>query len=109
MSATQQPSSGSTAKVQRLPERPAWRALEAHFSAIRNLHLRQLFSDDPHRGERFTAEVAGIYLDYSKNRITDETIRLLLALARECRLPERIAAMFGGERITLRWRGKESV
>jgi glucose-6-phosphate isomerase len=101
MSATQQPSSGSTAKVQRLPERPAWRALEAHFSAIRNLHLRQLFSDDPHRGERFTAEVAGIYLDYSKNRITDETIRLLLALARECRLPERIAAMFGGERINV--------
>ena len=101
MNATQQLASGSTAKVQRLSERPAWKALEAHFAAIRNLHLRQLFADDPHRGERFTAEVAGIYLDYSKNRITDETIRLLLALAGECGLPERIVAMFGGERINV--------
>jgi glucose-6-phosphate isomerase len=80
-------------------ERPAWKALAGHCEKIRGLHLRQLFADDPRRGERYAAEAAGIYLDYSKNRITDETIRLLLALAMECGLPERIAAMFRGERI----------
>jgi glucose-6-phosphate isomerase len=91
----------STAQVQLLTERPAWRALEAHHAAIRDLHLRQLFAEDPRRGERLTAEAAGIYLDYSKNRITDETIQLLVKLAEECGLRERIGAMFRGERINV--------
>ena len=60
----------SNVQAQRLTERPAWKALEAHYATVHNLHLRQLFADDPHRGERFTAEAAGLYLDYSKNRIT---------------------------------------
>src|ERR1035437_1664027 len=90
-----------TAQAQLLTERPAWKALAEHYQTVRGLHLRQLFAEDPRRGERLTAEVAGIYLDYSKNRITDETIRLLLGLARECGLHERIAAMFRGERINV--------
>ncbi|MDQ3185327.1 MAG: glucose-6-phosphate isomerase [Pseudomonadota bacterium] len=85
--------------TQALTERPAWKALEEHYQAIRDLHLRQFFADDPKRGERFTAEAAGIYLDYSKNRITSETLRLLMRLAGECGLRERIDAMFGGEEI----------
>jgi glucose-6-phosphate isomerase len=89
----------STAQAQRLTERPAWKALAEHCETVRGLHLRQLFADDPRRGERYTAEAAGIYLDYSKNRITDETIRLLVNLAEECGLRERIVAMFRGERI----------
>ncbi|MEP7311607.1 MAG: glucose-6-phosphate isomerase [Pseudomonadota bacterium] len=84
-----------------LRQRPAWRALEEHFAAIGTAHLRQLFAEDPRRGERLAAEAAGIYLDYSKNRITDETIRLLLALAGECGLREQIDAMFSGERINV--------
>jgi glucose-6-phosphate isomerase len=84
-----------------LTERPAWKALAEHCRKIRGVHLRQLFADDPRRGERYAAEAAGLYLDYSKNRITDETLRLLLALARECSLRERIAAMFRGERINV--------
>jgi glucose-6-phosphate isomerase len=91
----------STAQAQLLTKRPAWKALEVHCATIRNLHLRQLFAEDPRRGERLTAEAAGIYLDYSKNRITDETIRLLVRLAEECGLRERIAAMFRGERINV--------
>ena len=88
-------------EAQRLTERPAWKALEAHCATIRHLHLRQLFAEDPHRGERLTAEASGLYLDYSKNRITDDTIRLLERLAEECGLRERIAAMFCGERINV--------
>jgi glucose-6-phosphate isomerase len=84
-----------------LTRRPAWKALEAHHQQIRGLHLRQLFADDPRRGERLTAEAAGIYLDYSKNRVTDETLRLLLALAAECGLREHIDAMFSGQRINV--------
>ena len=90
-----------TAEAQRLTERPAWKALEVHCGTIRNLHLRQLFAEDPRRGERLAAEAAGIYLDYSKNRITDETIQLLVRLAEECGLRERIAAMFCGEQINV--------
>ena len=86
---------------QRLTERPAWKALEAHCATIRPLHLRQLFAEDPLRGERLTAEASGLYLDYSKNRITDETIRLLVRLAEDCGLRERIDAMFCGERINV--------
>ena len=84
-----------------LTGRPAWQALQAHAERVRNLHLRQLFADDPQRGERLAAEGAGLYLDYSKNRITDETVRLLLGLAEECRLPVRIAALLGGERVNV--------
>ena len=82
-----------------LTERPAWKALEAHFQKVGALQLRQLFADDPDRGKRMTAEAAGIYLDYSKNRITDETIKLLLQLAEESGLKTRIDAMFRGEKI----------
>jgi glucose-6-phosphate isomerase len=66
-----------------LTELPAWKALSSHFKAIRNTHLRELFADDASRGERFTAEATGLYLDYSKNRITAETLRLLVQLAEE--------------------------
>ena len=79
----------------------AWRALQAHQRQMQPMHLRELFADDPARGERLALEAAGIYLDYSKNRITDETLRLLLALAEESGLRERIDAMFGGERINV--------
>ncbi|MGA8599198.1 MAG: glucose-6-phosphate isomerase [Bryobacteraceae bacterium] len=82
-----------------LPERPAWKSLDAHFQELRKLHLRQLFADDPERGRRMTAEAAGIYLDYSKNRITDETIKLLVQLAEESGLRGHIDAMFRGDRI----------
>ena len=92
---------GSTAPAQLLTERPAWKTLAEHCQAVRGLHLRQLFAADPLRGERLTAEAAGIYLDYSKHRINDETIRLLVRLAQECGLRERIAAMFRGERINV--------
>jgi glucose-6-phosphate isomerase len=88
-----------TASRQSLTERPAWKALERHHSQIRDLHLRTLFADDPQRGEGMTAEAVGIYLDYSKNRITDETVALLLKLAEESGLRERIDAMFRGEKI----------
>jgi glucose-6-phosphate isomerase len=82
-----------------LTERPAWQALTAHYEAIKDVHLRTLFAEDANRGERLTAEAVGLYFDYSKHRVTDETIRLLLGLAEECRLQDRIAAMFGGEKI----------
>ncbi len=84
---------------QSLSERPQWRSLARHRGQIERLHLRELFAADPSRGERLVAEAAGLYLDYSKNRITDETLRLLLELAEACRLSERIDAMFRGDRI----------
>jgi glucose-6-phosphate isomerase len=84
-----------------LRERPAWKALETHYAAIGGRHLRDLFADDPGRGERFGAEAAGIYLDYSKNRITGETLRLLVQLARESGLEHRRDMMFAGERINV--------
>src|ERR1700745_3286708 len=80
---------------------PAWKALEAHYSTVRELHLRQLFAEDPKRGERLTLEAVGVYLDYSKNRVTDETLKLLLQLAEECGLRARIDAMFNGEKINI--------
>jgi glucose-6-phosphate isomerase len=82
-------------------KRPAWKALEGHYKKVRKPHLRKLFADDPSRGERLTVEAAGIYLDYSKNRITDETLKLLRQLAEECGLKERIDAMFRGEKINI--------
>ena len=82
-----------------LMDRPAWRGLKLHHQRVAALHLRELFADDPERGEHLTAEAAGIYLDYSKNRITDETMKLLIRLAEESRLRQRIDAMFKGEKI----------
>jgi glucose-6-phosphate isomerase len=84
-----------------LTERRAWKALAAHYEQVRKLHLRQLFADDPRRGERLTAEAVGLYLDYSKNRLTDETLRLLLQLAEACGLRTRIDAMFRGDKINI--------
>ncbi len=84
-----------------LRERPAWKALEQHYAEIAEVHLRQLFADDPGRGERLTAEAAGLYLDYSKNRVTDETMRLLVQLAEESGVAERRDAMFRGARINV--------
>ena len=89
----------TTPKTQTLMGRPAWKKLEKHYRKISNVHLRSLFADDPKRGERLVTEDIGIYLDYSKNRITDETIRLLVNLAEECGLRERIEAMFQGQKI----------
>jgi glucose-6-phosphate isomerase len=82
-----------------LTDTPAWKALQDHHEKTRNLHLRQLFADDPSRGERLTIEAVGLYLDFSKNRITDETLRLLIDLANQQGLRSRIQAMFRGERI----------
>jgi glucose-6-phosphate isomerase len=82
-------------------ERPAWKALQAHFSKIRGLHLRDLFAADPKRGERMAVEAVGVYLDYSKHRLTDETVALLVRLAEESGLRGRIEAMFGGEKINV--------
>jgi len=80
---------------------PAWQALAAHYEQVKHLHLRRLFSDDPTRGERMTVSGAGIFLDYSKNRVTDETLRLLVRLAEASGLRERIDAMFRGEKINV--------
>ncbi len=90
-----------SAGVRPLTERPAWNALQRHYEEIRSVHLRMLFADDPRRGERYTAEAAGLYLDYSKHRVTDETVRLLVALAEESDLPARIDAMFRGDKINV--------
>ncbi|TMJ80743.1 MAG: glucose-6-phosphate isomerase, partial [Alphaproteobacteria bacterium] len=79
----------------------AWRALQDHYEAIRSRHLRDLFAHDPKRGERMTVEAAGVFLDYSKNRIDEETLRLLVALAKQSGLRERIEAMFRGEKINV--------
>ena len=84
-----------------LTQRPAWKALEEHFQQIQNTHLRSLFADDATRGERFTLDAIGIYFDYSKNRVTDETLRLLLQLAEASGLRQRIDAMFSGEKINV--------
>src|SRR5579884_362921 len=77
-----------------LTQRPQWKALERHYQQVRDVHLRTLFAQDPQRGERMAVEAVGIYLDYSKNRITDETLRLLLQLAEAAGLRQRINAMF---------------
>jgi glucose-6-phosphate isomerase len=89
----------TTTNTTALDARPAWQALQAHASAMRAVHLREIFAADPGRGERLSLQAAGLYLDYSKNRISDETLRLLLALADEAGLRQSIDAMFGGERI----------
>jgi glucose-6-phosphate isomerase len=84
-----------------LPERKAWQALKRHYDELAGQHLRELFAADPERGERLTAEAAGLYLDYSKNRVTDETMRLLVELATESGVPEHRDAMFRGEHINV--------
>ena len=87
--------------IEPLTKRKAWKALEAHYRKMGRAHLRTLFAEDPKRGERFTAEGAGLFLDYSKNRITDETLGLLIQLAEESGLRARIDAMFRGEKINV--------
>ncbi|HWV99396.1 MAG TPA: glucose-6-phosphate isomerase [Candidatus Acidoferrum sp.] len=89
------------ATLKPLTQRPAWKALAAHHKTVRRLHLRELFAKDPKRGERITAEAAGLFLDYSKNRVTDQTLKLLFQLAKESGLRERMQAMFNGEKINL--------
>jgi glucose-6-phosphate isomerase len=90
-----------TAAAAPLTARPAWKALDAHFQKAGAVYLRELFANDPNRGERLTAEATGIFLDYSKNRVTDETLELLVGLADECGLRDRIDAMFRGEKINV--------
>ncbi len=85
----------------RLTDQPAWKALEAHRRTVGEVHLRELFAGDPGRGERLTAEAAGVFLDYSKNRITDETVALLIQLAEARGLRPRIDAMFRGEPVNV--------
>src|ERR1700685_1710429 len=93
---------GAPAPVSVLRERAAWKELARHFSAgVGEIHLRELFAADPGRGERLIAEAGGLYLDFSKNRVTDETMILLGELARECGVAERRDAMFAGERINV--------
>ncbi len=84
-----------------LPARQSWKLLQAHYQKIRELHLRTLFDDDPTRGERLNADAAGLHLDYSKNRVTDETLTLLRGLAEEAELRQRIDGMFRGDKINL--------
>ena len=91
----------ATSNTLSLTELPSWKALEEHYLKIRNLHLRSLFADDPQRGERMAVESDGLYLDYSKNRITDDTVRLLVNLANERGLREHIEAMFNGDKVNI--------
>ena len=91
----------TTTSVPPLRERPAWQALERHYEEIRSRHLRELFAEDATRGERLTADGAGLFLDYSKNRVTDETVKLLVELAQQSGLADRTTAMFSGERINV--------
>jgi glucose-6-phosphate isomerase len=87
--------------IKPLTSRPAWKALATHYKKMKDWHLRDMFADDAQRGERLTAEADGLYLDYSKNRISEETVRLLTKLADECGLRERIDAMFRGDKINI--------
>jgi glucose-6-phosphate isomerase len=91
----------TTTTTPSLTQRPTWQALQTHHDEIKDRHLRELFAEDPERGERFAVEDVGIYLDYSKNRITAETVHLLIELAADCGLQERIEAMFRGEKINV--------
>src|SRR5882724_7887304 len=90
-----------TSTIQPLTKRKGWQSLASHFDKVRDLHLRELFAQDPKRGERMTAEAIGLYLDYSKNRITDETLKLLFQLAEQSGLRVRADAMFRGEKINV--------
>ena len=99
--ATQAAATAKSAGPKPLTKRKAWKALQAHYKQVRALHLRSLFADDAQRGERMTAQAVGLFLDYSKNRISDETLQLLFALAEESGLRARIDAMFRGEKINV--------
>jgi glucose-6-phosphate isomerase len=99
--ATSVQKSPKSARIRSLTRRPAWKALQNHFKAIRSTHLRALFAEDPGRGKRMTVEAAGLFLDYSKNRVTNETLALLLQLAEESGLRRRIDAMLTGEKINI--------
>jgi len=90
-----------TAKIAALGERAAWKSLQKHFQQVGKTHLRELFASDPSRGERLTAEAGCLFLDYSKNRVTDETLKLLVQLAEESGLREKIDAMFRGDKINI--------
>ena len=90
-----------TTSMPPLTRRPEWTALQDHYRKIQDVHLRTLFAGDPQRGERLTLEAAGLYLDYSKHRITDETLRLLVTLAESSGLRHRIDAMFRGDKINV--------
>src|SRR2546429_5587775 len=90
---------GYTPKAEPLAKRKAWLDLQNHYQEVRPQHLKKLFAEDPQRGERMTAEAVGIFLDYSKNRITDRTVQLLIQLAEESGLRSNIDAMFRGEKI----------
>src|SRR5215471_11934029 len=92
---------GTGVTAAQLQQTPAWQALQAHYEKMKDVHLRQLVAEDSGRGERLCAEGAGLFLDYSKNRITDETVRLLLQLARQQKVAERRDAMFRGEKINI--------
>jgi glucose-6-phosphate isomerase len=94
-------SATATAVQTPLTQLPAWKSLQAHYETIRNRHLRELFKSDPPRGKRLTLEAEGIYFDYSKHRVTDETLKLLVQLAEQSGLRDRITAMFGGEKINI--------
>src|SRR5712672_1765113 len=89
------------ATIKPLTNRRAWKALASHHKRTKGLHLRKLFAADPKRGVRMTAEAAGLFLDYSKNRITDETLKLLFELAKESGLRTAIEAMFRGDRMNI--------
>jgi len=89
------------ATIKPLSQRPAWKALATHYKDIKKKHLRELFAADAKRGEQLTVSAAGLFLDYSKNRITGKTLKLLLQLAKESRLPAKIEAMFSGEKINI--------
>src|SRR5258705_10508000 len=89
------------ANEQALSARPSWKALESHHKKVSKLHLRELFAKDSERGERMSVDAVGLYLDYSKNRITEETLELLFQLAKESGLQSRIEAMFRGEKINV--------
>jgi glucose-6-phosphate isomerase len=95
------PHAETTEVIESPAKQKAWKKLQAHYKKIKEVHLRQLFADDSQRGERMTAEAAGIFLDYSKNRVTDETVKLLLRLAEESGLRDRIDAMFRGDKINV--------
>jgi glucose-6-phosphate isomerase len=101
MNASVKPAKKIIARAKSLPKTQAWKALKGHFKEIQGLHLRDLFANDPRRGEAMTTEALGIFLDYSKNRVTGETLRLLTQLAEEMNLRGRIDAMFRGEKINV--------
>ena len=99
--ATNTPTPPATEGPESLTKRKVWKSLQSHYKKVRGVHLRSLFADDPARGERMTAEAVGLFLDYSKNRITDRTLKLLIRLAEESGLRSRIEAMFRGEKINV--------